>query len=97
MIKTQYDTLITSNEDYEFPAREFSREYTVSLTGGFGGGTATLGWVSKSGAFVAYTTPIVPVTAEAGWIADLPFPGKFAIRLTGATNATLILTADVLP
>lgn len=94
--KTLEDTITADGEYYFAPRLAAGIPRLLELSGGFGGGTATLGYVSKSGAFVAFLDDIggspITLTTEGGIEVVTPSGGRFALSLDGATSASLQLT-----
>lgn len=100
MTKKSFTDTITADGVYEFPHIVGIRDYVVELSGSFGGGVATLGYVSRSGAFVAFPDPVtadtdLEVDGEKSFVIMLPKSGKFAVSLTGSTTPTLKFNADL--
>ena len=97
MTAIQFTTKIRANGQYSFPALSAGESRLLELSGGFGNGTATIGYISSSGAFVAFLDGIggspITFTSEGCIGVDTPPSGEFAVSLTGATNATLNLIA----
>lgn len=95
MTKIQFDTPITDDGDFAFPAREGGREYLVELSGAFGGGTATIGFLSASGNIVAFDD--AGGTTDGAWIVTLPSSGILVVTLATSTDPSLLFKATVLP
>ncbi len=97
MTKLPFESVMTTSGIYAFPKVSAGKRRILELSGGFGGGTATVGYVSPSGAFIAYKVSTggasITATAEESWVVDTPATGQFAISLSGATGASLKLTA----
>lgn len=93
MIAKNLGDLLTANEEYEFPPMEAGVRHIVEVSGGWGGGNATLGYKDMSGAFAALKTEtgaaISAFTANGYVPALAPCSGVFVVKLAGVTNATL--------
>lgn len=85
--------------EFSYPPLRAGNAYTYSLSGSFGGGTATIGYLNAAGAFTSLgktftaagsVTKILPESATAG-------QGTPALSLTGATSPALVLTLTQTP
>lgn len=93
-------TPVIANGDYSLPWQRAGSKFIYGVSGTFGGGTATLGYVNPFGTFTAFTSPIgsaYAFTASGSATVFLPTgtvdgQGLFAVTLTGATSPSLTLT-----
>ncbi len=100
--KTYFETDIGADGEYSFPLLAGGLLAVVELSGGFDGGTATLGHVSRYGLFVAFRDAAgaaITATGPQAWEVRLPPSGLLAISLAGTTGgmATLRLSATLCP
>ena len=100
-MNTFFETPITANGNYEFPPMAPARSFVIEIYGTFGGGTATIGYISPSGIFIAYKTalagPNLTTTFEESWILESPGSGQFAILVAGATTPSLKFKVTIRP
>lgn len=85
-------TPVTADGEFSFPALTPGTSFLFELSGDFGSGTATLGYVDAAGSFVAYKDgngSDQTATAATGIVAMAPASGKPALSLTGSTGASI--------
>lgn len=93
MTSIQFEDPITGNGDFAFPKLTSAREYCVQLWKDFGGGTATVGYLSPDDTIVAYED--VSFTDDGGKIVMLPSPGRFVVSVTGSTDPIIRFNAEI--
>lgn len=90
-----FETPITEDGDFTFPAVTPGSKNILELSGDFGGGTATIGYISPTGNFIAYKISTggddVTTDEEESWILNAPSSGRYAISLSGSTSPSLTL------
>ncbi len=101
MPKASFNTLLTTNGEYFFPAVRPGAEHVISIEGGFGGGNATLGYASDADVFIPFVDSIggssVILSAAGGIEARIPHPGKLAVKLLSVSGSTATLIVKAVP
>ena len=97
---TSYDTAMDADDTYTFPHLPEGYLVVVELSGGFDGGTATLGYLDRAGAFAAFVDGAgvaITATGPKGWEVRVPISGTLAVTLAGTVgdDATLKLSATL--
>lgn len=95
MNRISFETPITDNGEWLFPAVTPGSKNILELSGDFDGGTATVGYLSPSGNFIAYKVSTggtdVTTTEEESWTVNAPSSGRFMISLSSSTSPSLNL------
>lgn len=100
MTALTHSTPVIADGEYSFPALRAGNTCLINLSGTFGSGTATLGYVNASGSFTSYKDAngtAITLTAAGGITVDMPesdVSGKYkpAISLSGATSPSITVT-----
>lgn len=88
--------IITANGDWTLPAASPGTERLLEISGTFGSGTITLGYIDAAGAFAAYrnvNAVALTMTAADSAIVAVPSSGVVVIRLASATGPALRVTS----
>ena len=96
---TDTATSITANGDYSYPAMRAGVQVTYSLSGTFGGGTATIGYISAAGAFTSLGTTFTSAGSSTKTLPEGAVSGKAvpAVSLSGAGSPSITVTITKLP
>ena len=85
---------ITDNVAYSFGPMPLGGQACIQLTGDFGGGTATIGFIPTGGAFTACGWPAdgtpIELTANGFVTIWIPKDALITIDLNGATDPVLV-------
>ena len=99
MTPKAFSSIITADGEYVFPAlSKDTKEGTLEISGGFGSGTVQPGYSDPAGDFVPLRNQdgdALEITAAGSFIFDrIPYSRQLAIKLTGATAATITVVAS---
>ena len=83
---------VTANGTYDL-GKSPTSSYSYKIDGTFGSGSVEVGYISRSGSFVAYTD-ITALTAAGQGVVDCGNGSSVAFKLSGATAPTLYLQVN---
>lgn len=98
VIPTNSITPVTADGDYSFPAMRAGVQVTYSLSGTFGGGTVTLGYISAAGTFTSFGTTLTAAGSSTKTLPEGATAGQAvpAISLSGATSPSITVSINKL-
>lgn len=96
---TSYDTAMEADDTFTFPHLPPGYLAVVELSGSFGGASATLGYLDRSGEFAAFkdgTGADISTSVPTGWQVRIPISGTLAVTIAAIQGlASINLSATL--